>query len=218
VFEKHRQKKEAAARHKAAADWQHERDETAELLEYVTSFHGEPSSEIVLKKGEALFAKVDGASLVEDRRGPGEFQGRSQGVSIPVGSLGGRSVRYHVGASRGHYVAGVPTPTAIDTGAVFVTNQRVIFRGQKQTRECLFSKLISCDHEDGESIFSVTNRQKNTTIHYGSELNGWFQARYAVAFANYAGTTQDLVREFTEELAALDAARPENSTPSAADG
>ena len=37
---------------------------------------------------------------------------------------------------------GAPTPTAIDTGTVFITNKRVVFEGPRQTRECDFAKLI----------------------------------------------------------------------------
>ncbi len=208
MFQKHREKKEQAAHEAAVADWAARRSAAAELLDYVQTYRGEPTSDLVLKKGEALFAKIDQVSLVEDRRGPGQWQGRSQGVSIPVGSIGGHSIRYHVGGSRGHYVSGTPIPTAIDTGTLFVTNRRAVFRGQKQTRECLFDKLISCEHRDGESIFSVSNRQKNTVIHYGSQLNDWFRARYALAFANYQGTTDQLVEEVKQQLAELDAQRP----------
>jgi hypothetical protein len=126
----------------------------------------------MLKSGETLFCKVTNVSLVEERRGKGHYQGGSTGFSIPVGSVGGRSVRYRIGASRGHYVQGAPSPTAIDTGTMFVTNQRVVFRGTKQTRECAFAKLIGFQHSvDGSTTFSVSNRQKPTTIHYGPSIS-----------------------------------------------
>jgi len=62
---------------------------------------------------------------------------------------------------RGHYVSGAPTPTAIDNGTVYVTNQRVIFQGSKQTRECKFAKLLGVQHDDveGSTTLSVSNRQ-----------------------------------------------------------
>src|SRR5262249_32351351 len=130
------------------------------------------------------------------------------------GSLGGRTIRYHVGATRGHYMQGEPVPTAIDTGTVFVTNQRVVFTGKKQTRECLFAKLLSCDQEvAGESIFSVSNRQQNTVIHYGANLDDWSRTRYAVAFANYQGNTDQLVHQIEDHIATLDAARPPLPAP-----
>jgi len=220
VFEKHREKKarEAAekahaAQQAAVATWQAQRDGYAHFLDLVRGFHGEQTSELVLKPGEALFGRIDGASLIEDRAGRGTWQGRSQGVSIPIASLGGRSIRYHVGASKGHYVAGTPVPTAIDSGTVFITNRRVVFRGQKQTRECDFAKLLSCHHEAGESILSVSNRQKNTVIHYGPQLDDWFQTHYAIAFADYQGTREQLAKEVEAEIASIDASRPELAAP-----
>jgi hypothetical protein len=220
VFEKHRERKAREAAEKAraaelaaASTWQAQRDGYAHFLELIRGFHGEQTSEIVLKAGEALFGKVDGASLIEDRAGRGSWQGRSQGVSIPVASLGGHAIRYHVGASKGHYVAGTPVPTAIDTGTVFITNHRVVFRGQKQTRECMFDKLVSCHHEAGESIFSVSNRQKNTVIYYGPQIDDWFQTRYAVAFADFQGTREQLSKEVEDEISSLDASRPQLAAP-----
>jgi len=208
----HQQKAEAAqraAQDKAAAAWQEQHDAYQHVLELARDFQGEQSSEIVLKKGEALFGKLDSASLVEDRAGQGEWKGRSQGVSIPIGSLGGRSVRYRVGASKGHYVQGAPVATAIDIGTIFITNRRVIFRGHKQNRECLFDKLISCEHLDsGESVIAVSNRQKNTVLHYGPGLNAWFRIHYEVAFADYQGTRDQLVAEIQAHLAQLDSTRP----------
>jgi Protein of unknown function (DUF2510) len=220
VFEKQREKHQRAqqqkaevaqraAQEQAAAAWQEQHDAYQHVLELARDFNGEQSSDVVLKKDEALFGKLDGASLIEDRAGKGEWQGRSQGVSIPVGSLGGRSVRYRVGASRGHYVQGAPVATAIDTGTIFITNRRVIFRGHKQNRECVFDKLISCEHLDsGESVFAVSNRQKNTVLHYGPGLNDWFRIRYEVAFADYQGTRDKLVADVEAHLAQLDRSQP----------
>ncbi len=92
--------------------------------------------------------------------------------------VGGRSVRYRVGASKGHYAQGASTPTAIDVGTVFITNQRVIFQGNKQTRECAFAKLIGFQHaDDGSTTFSVSNRQKPTVIRYRSDLSASFDFR-----------------------------------------
>jgi hypothetical protein len=216
MFEKQREKKEHDAELKAEDEWRTQRLGYAHFLELAQAFHGTTTAELVLKKGEALFAKVGGASLVEDRRGPGTWKGGNQGFSIPVGRLGGRTIRYHVGATRGHYIQGEPVPTAIDAGNVFVTNRRVVFTGKKQTRECLFDKLLSCDQENaGESIFSVSNRQKNTVIHYGANLDDWFRTRYAVAFADYQGSTAQLVHQIEEQIASLDASRPTLPSPPA---
>jgi hypothetical protein len=117
MFEKHREKKAQGNYEKALQHWQAERDGQAEAIEMARSHGGSPTSELMLKKGEALIAKVAGVGLIELRKGQGQWQGRSSGVSIPVGSLGGRSVRYRVGASKGHYVQGTPKLERVRTVA-----------------------------------------------------------------------------------------------------
>jgi hypothetical protein len=127
-----------------------------------------------------------------------------------VAAVHGRTIRYRVGETRGHLVQGAPVPTAIDRGTVYITNQRVIFQGAKQTRECLFAKLIGFQHSDadGSTTFSVSNRQKPTTIHYGAQLSGAFDFRLDLAIAHFRGTVGQLVSQLKEDLAQIDAARP----------
>lgn len=148
MFEKRHEKKAAKDYEETLAKWQAERDGYAELLQLAEGFAGTTTSDIVLGPGEALFFKVTGAGLIEERAGKGHWQGGSAGVSVPIGSIGGRSVRYRVGATRGHYVQGAPVLTAIDHGTVFITNRRVVFSGARQTRECAFAKLIGFEHDD----------------------------------------------------------------------
>jgi len=210
VFEKHRAKEVAKAYQQALGEWQAQHDGLAQLLQLAESFNGLGSNEIMLKPGETVFYKVTGADLIEGRRGRGQWKGHSQGASIPVGSIHGRSVRYRVGVTRGHLVQGAPAPTAIDTGTVFITNQRVVFQGGQQTRECAFAKLIGFEHSDseGSTSFSVSNRQKPTTIHYGAALSGSFDFRIDLALAHFRGTLGNLVSEIKQDLAQTDAARP----------
>jgi hypothetical protein len=209
MLTRHREKKAEEQYQADLTEWEAERDASASLLELAQRYAGEPSSDLLLKPGEALFARVTGASLVEDRRGAGQWQGHSSGVSIPIGSIGGRSVRYRVGASRGHYVQGAPVATAIDTGTILVTNRRVIFQGTRQTRECLFDKMVGFRHDDdGSTTFSVSNRQKPTTVHYGTQIAGWFDFRLDLALAHYRGSVPALTAQLQEQLATLDAAKP----------
>ena len=210
MFEKHKAQKALEKHQESLARWQAQRDGMANLLEVAQGFNGEGTTEVMLKSGEALFYKVTSCSLVEERRGAGHYQGGSTGVSIPIGSIGGRSVRYRVGANRGHYVQGAPVPTAIDTGTVFITNQRVIFAGSKQTRECLFAKTISISHDDsdGETTISVSNRQKPTVLHYGAALSGSFDFRLELAIAHFNGTLPQLIDNLTTQLTQIDGERP----------
>ncbi len=209
-FEARRAKKAAQQYQASLESWQVARDACAANLELAKTFNGdERSATLLLKPGEALFATVTGAGLIEDRRGRGEWQGRSSGVSIPIGSIGGRSVRYHTGGTRGHYVQGAPIPTAIDVGTLFVTNRRAVFQGSKQTRECLFDKLVGFQHTaDGSTIFSVSNRQKATTVHYGPQLSGWFDLRLDLALAHYRNDLPTLIAQLESDLAAVEASKP----------
>ncbi len=154
----------------------------------------------MLKSGEGIFLQVTGAALIEDRRGAGHYQGRSSGVSIPIG-LG---VRYRVEAGA-TTVQGTPSPTAIDTGTMYVTNMRVIFQGSKQTRECAFAKLIGFQHsKDGSTTFSVSNRQKPTTIRYGPKRSGSVDFRLDLALAHFRGTVNQMANQLQVELDQLE--------------
>ena len=205
MFEKHHEKKLEKEHEEALAKWQAQRDGYAELLQLAETFNGLPTNEIVLGPGEALFYKVAGAALL-DARSTGHWEGTSSGFSVPIGG----GVRYRVGATRGHYVQGEPVLAAIDHGTVYVTNRRVVFTGPKQTREAAFAKLVGYQHDDqsGSTTFSVSNRQKPVTVHYGSGLSAAFDFRLDLALAHYRGTAEALVAQLRQDLAKLDAARP----------
>ncbi len=210
MFERRRERKAAARYDAALATWQHERDNQAAALHLAQTFKGEPTTELLLHRGEALVAKVTNVGLVEERKGPGHWQGGSSGVSVPVGSLGGHAIRYHVGATRGHYVQGTPHPTAIDTGTVFITNQRLVFTGHAQTRECAFAKLLGYQHDtDGSTTLSVSNRQRPVTIAYGPAISGWVDLRLELALALFRDDVPALVQRLQQGLATLDAGKPQ---------
>lgn len=210
MFEKHKEKKAEQDFVQHFAEWQQARDETVQLIDTARTYEGEIASDkLILKSGEKVFATVSGVGLVEERRGPGQWQGHSQGFSFPVGSLGGHQVRYRVGQTRGHYVQGTPTPTSIDAGTLFITDQRVVFQGAHQTRECAFAKLIGVVYgEEGSATFSVSNRQKPTTVHYGPNVAGWVHFRVELALAHFRGTVPELVAQLQEQLVRLDQSKP----------
>lgn len=210
MLDEHRAKKAAKEYEKALSTWQADRDAHVQLIDVAEHFEGTGAENILLQPGEAVFYQVAGAGLIEERRGPGHYEGRSQGVSLPIATIGGRSVRYRAGANKGHFVQGDPTPTAIDTGTVFITNQRVIFQGGNQTRECAFANLIGLVHDDagGSTTFSVSNRQKPTTVHYGRGISGAFDFRCDLALAHFRGTVDAFVADLKKELDELDKHRP----------
>jgi hypothetical protein len=218
VPEGHRERKADEAARQALHEWQGRHDAYISLIEAARTFEGGVAEGILLAPGETVFLQVSGCALIEERRGGGTFVGHSQGVSIPVVRIGGRQIRYRVGASKGHYVQAEPTPTPIDTGTVTVTSSRVVFQGMTQTRECPFAKLIGYHHDAaaGVTTFSESNRKTPVTVCYGPGVAETFEFRLDLALARFRGTVDDLVAGLEADLSAIDAARP--ALPGAGDG
>lgn len=155
------------------------------------------------KKGEQTFAILEGVALIEPRRQPGTMQGRSSGVSFRIV----KGVSYRTGGSKGTYVQGPDVPTPIDVGTAFITNQRVVFRGDKATREWAWSKLISLDHDDALPWTSlpVSNRQKTSGLLYDEPNTPLVRFRLQQGLAHYQGRVDDLTAELQGELTKLKA-------------
>lgn len=209
MFEQLKARRAQARYERRLRAWQAQRDGCAQLLELAEEFSGEHTHEIVLGRGEALFFQMNGVSLIEDRVLGGHYEGGYSGLSVPIGRIGGRALRYNLGASRGHYVREPPVPTAIDTGEVFITNRRVIFQGKSQTRECRFSQLIRAQHlDDGSTTLSASHRYRPTRIRYGPELAPAVAFYLELALAHYSGTVDSFVEELRARLHEIDGERP----------
>src|SRR5580700_6655105 len=78
VFKHHQEHKAYQDYQAKLAAWQQQRDAYADLVNVAATYAGEPSPDIMLKPGETVFAAVTHVALVEDRRGAGEWKGRSQ--------------------------------------------------------------------------------------------------------------------------------------------
>src|SRR3954447_24363330 len=122
--------------------WQDQDAVLRESLSTAVEYYGVGQSQLddgwVLEKGERGFATVADAALIELRRAQGHYVAGYQGMSFRIA----KGVSYRVGGARGHYVPGPEGPTVIDEGDVLITDQRVVFRGTKQSREWAFSKLL----------------------------------------------------------------------------
>lgn len=153
------------------------------------------------KKGEATFAVLNGVALIEPRRLPGTYQGRSAGYSFRIA----KGVNYRIGQSKGTFVQGAEVPTTIDHGSAFVTNQRVVFRGAKATREWAWSKLISLDHDDALPWTSlpVSNRQKTSGLLYDEATTPLIRYRLQQGLVHYQGKVDVLTAELEQRLADL---------------
>ena len=100
-------------RHHHEPSHDHEVDQMAEFLSIARNYDGITAADghpipIILKSGERMLATLSGATLIEPRKGPGHWEGRSQGVSVHV--PGTRSVRYRVGASTARSCRASNTP------------------------------------------------------------------------------------------------------------
>jgi hypothetical protein len=213
VFEKRRAQKARQQFDAALAAWQAEHDELAAVLEAARTKSGLPAESLVLKPNEAVFARVAQVGLIEMRRGAGHYAGASQGVSIPIGSIGGRSVRYRVGASRGHYVQGTPHPEAVDIGELTMTNQRIVFLGRAKTIECAFTKLVAIQQSPGEISVSVSNRQAPTVVFFGPQLDGWMKLRLDLCLSLFRGDEAAFEASVEESLRQLEAEMPRPPQP-----
>jgi hypothetical protein len=216
-----RQAAEQAERHAQELDAQ--RSELSSLLEQAKSFNGVdpnevPELRVQCKPDERVYMCLEGAALIEPRRGPGHYEGRSQGVSVRV--PGTKSMRYRVGASHGTFVQGAERPTPIDTGQFVITNLRGVFLGEKQTREWAWPKLIGITHAGDApwSAIAVSNRAKVSGVAYDAAHERAIRFMLDLAVSRANGTADNLVRELTGEIEQVQgelqaAAPPPPSTP-----
>jgi len=155
----------------------------------------------------ALFA-LDGVGLIEPRRGPGHWQGGTQGVSVHV--PGTRSMRYRIGATQGSLVPGDEKPTLIDTGALTITDRRAVFVGAKQSREWDWAKVVGF-HDDEVHRWTgiaVSNRQKISGVSYPADQAAGVRIALELGVALANGTVAELVSALQAERDAWTAQRP----------
>ena len=212
-LQKHKEKKEEESYDSSLSKWKTQVDNINSCLNLAQSFNGDQTDQIVLQSGELLFYSVTNTSLMEERSGPGHWQGRSSGFSVPVTHIGGSAIRYRVGASKGTYVQGNPVEKAVDVGTIYITNKRVIYQGKNQTREVDYTKLIgvSNDEQQGETTFSVSNRQRPITIHYGVDLLPAFVFRFSLAIAHYKNTVPNFIKQLQSTLSQLESEKPSDT-------
>lgn len=121
----------------------------------------ETDTNLLLKRGETalLDASVSLLTEVKDR----EFRGGSRGVSVPLG----HGIRYRAGAVRGQMVTVGSHWATADTGALTVTDQRVVYHGGRKTLEFPFSKLATLNVYTDAIDLGITSRQSTSTFATG---------------------------------------------------
>ena len=164
-------------------------------------------SSVALKANERAVYCLDGVGLVESRRGPGKWQGGTQGVSVHV--PGTKSMRYRVGSTRGTYVSGEEKPTIIDQGSFTVTTTRAVFVGAKQTREWAWAKLIGFHDDDPSWIgIAVSNRQKVSGVSYPTDQAVALTMAIQAASATANGTAAQMIQGLEHQRAVHNGAPP----------
>lgn len=194
------------------------------LTAMIVAGEGQSSVDTPLRvgSGERAIYRIDRSGLFEARRGPSQWAGRSSGVSVPVG-LG---IRVRMGQSRGHYVQGAETPTVIDTGTVTFTDRRVVFLGQKYTREWDFAKLLGVQHDPAahQTAIQDSNRQKTSGFTYPGLRSDIVGTWLELAIALGDGERNQVLAQLKEQLQAvappppLTTARTENDPPAKPSG
>jgi hypothetical protein len=219
MFEEHKQKKAEEARRAAEAKakqdylgalavWEHQRDELKILLALAEGGNAYEGGVLVLKKGEQVLLQVTGVGIVEERRGAGQWKGGSQGISFPIGKVAGRSVRYRVGTTRGHYTQGEVKPAMVDKGTMSITNQRIVYQGSSKSVECAFGKLLGIQHSPGAITVSVSNRQKPTVLYFGSALDDTVSDRLQIAIALFHDEGEQIKQQIQEQIQEHEIANP----------
>ncbi|HET9731882.1 MAG TPA: DUF2510 domain-containing protein [Acidimicrobiales bacterium] len=182
---------------KAAAETEKSRAALTAMIA-VAEGRGGPDTPLRTAPGERAVYRIDNAGLFESRRGPGQWSGRSSGVSVPVGM----GVRVRVGQSRGHYVQGEEAPTVVDTGTVTFTDRRVVFLGGKYTRAWDFPKVLGIEHDTraAHTAIQVSNRQKTSGFTYPGLRPDLVAAWLELAMALGEGHRDEVLGQLREQL------------------
>jgi len=201
-----RHKHQAAMIEAKQQAWEGERAELQAELHVTTTFQGLDDGEgLQLRAGERRYFMLGGVQLLEIRRTQGHRTGVYGGPSFRVA----KGVYLHSGMFRSHYVPGVEQLTEADLGTAYITDQRVVFMGGKQTREFDFAKLVGYEHhpEGAYTRFSVANRQRPSCIRYGDKGGAWC-FRLDLAHAQFSGQRDAYVASLRQELDQHMAAQP----------
>jgi hypothetical protein len=127
------------------------------------------SPKLMAKKGEVVHLEWPASLLKEVAIR--QYQGGSQGVSIPIGKTG---VRYRVSGHRGHIVQVGTQLQVADSGTLAVTNKRAVYMGSRKTVDMPFAKLANLTVFSDGIQFNQTNRVNAVmfSIRQGSDIVG----------------------------------------------
>jgi hypothetical protein len=125
-----------------------------------------PNPQVITKRGEVVHLEVQAQLLKEVALR--EYQGGSQGVSIPIA----KGVRYRVGAFRGRMVTVGTQMTVQDTGMLSVTSQRLAYLGSAKSSEILYTKLLGIEAFTDGIRLQASNRQNALLFRFAQGISG----------------------------------------------
>ena len=166
------------------------------------------AGEVVLWRGKGQFHEAG--------RTAGHYEGRSQGVSIPIVA----GIRYRVGAMRGTYVPGDEIQVYKEVGEVVLTTDRLMFNGMMNTKEWVFSKWngAATSSDETDYIFHVSNRQKTSGILFSDNVGREFN-RFLAQALNCAeqglSAVKPVITTVLKDLAEDEPKKPVLELPSA---
>ena len=115
---------------------------------------------LVAKHGEVIHGDFSVGLMREQFRT--EFQGGSNGISIPLG----HGLRLRSGRVRGHTVTLGKEIVAVDSGRLVVTSLRAVYAGTARTLEFDYSKLASLQAYSDALALGVSNRQTTSLFRF----------------------------------------------------
>lgn len=120
------------------------------------------SPDVVLKRGEVQYTAIP-AQMLEERVISRRTVGSSHGISIRLM----KGVSYRVGQSRGHTVSETGI-VPVSTGDFVITNQRLIFTGDKKSFSTTYDKVLDFELFSDGLRLTTTSRQKPATLQFYS--------------------------------------------------
>ena len=114
--------------------------ETAELLEVLAGqlSSGGIKSDMSLRPNEEIIATLPAANLIEYKSQGSKYSGGTSGFGLGITE----NVNFNLGWQNGSIEALPEVLSVIDSGEAFVTNQRMLFRGQSNVREWDYANYL----------------------------------------------------------------------------
>ncbi|MEY4310347.1 MAG: hypothetical protein RLZ71_273 [Actinomycetota bacterium] len=152
-----------AGRRKSQRDLEASLLSQADALEHLAKNGFSKSADFVLQKDEKFIYEISSVDLTEYKSSGSTYQGGSVGASAPIGFGGIR-----VGGSRrsGTITRNPEQLTVVDSGAAVYTTKRVIFTGERQTRNFDLAKVVNYNPGPNGITVSipVTNRSATSGL------------------------------------------------------